>query len=212
MLAETFIRIIESQVVREVATGIIYPAVAGAGWWAWAKLRQLGAIHKAIMPNGGSSLLDRVGAIEDDLVVLRDGQRARDDANGSGEVHTFECQVDGACLYASRSLSALFGLNMDEMKGYGWLDAIDGAAERQRVQSNWMAALANSSPYRDTYRVHNRRTGERFIATAHATVSQNRNGRVLRIFGTVERVSTVRSTSEYEMDFPTDHAKHGSKA
>ncbi len=211
-MSDSLSSMLQNHIVREVVAGLVYPACAGAAWWAWAKLRQLGAIHKAIMPNGGGSLLDRVGAIEDDLVVLRDGQRARDDANGSGEVHTFECQSDGICLYASRSLAGLFGLSQEEMRGYGWLDAIDGASERQRVQANWMAALANGSPYRDTYRVHNRRTGERFIATAHATVSRNRNGKVLRIFGTVERVSRIREATDYTMDFPTEHAKHGAQA
>lgn len=203
MIAEVFLKVVENHIVREVVSGFLYPACAGAAWWAWARLRQLSALHKAIMPNGGGSLLDRVGAIEDDLVVLRDGQRARDDANASGDVHTFECQVDGSCLYASRSLAALFGLNQDEMRGYGWLDAIDGAEERQRVQSNWANALEHGSPYRDTYRVHNRRTGERFIATAHAIVSRNRNQKILRIFGTVERVSLVR-TADHHIDFPTN--------
>lgn len=190
MLAETFLKLVESNVVREVVGGVLYPAAVGSAWWALSKLRRW-----------GGSLLDRVGAIEDDLVVLRDGQRARDDANSSGDIHTFECNIDGTCVYASRSLAALFGLNQDEMLGYGWLEAISSAEERRRVQSNWQNAIATGSPYRDSYKVHNRRTGERFIATAHSVVSRNRN-KPLRIFGTVERVTAIKTDND--IDFPTE--------
>lgn len=206
MIAEAFVQLFQNHMVSEVVAAVVYPACAGAVWWAWARLRQLAAIHKAIMPNGGGSLLDRVGAIEDDLVVLRDGQRARDDANSSGDIHTFECNIDGTCVYASRSLAALFGLNQDEMLGYGWLEAVSSAEERRRVQSNWQNAINTGSPYRDSYKIHNRRTGERFIATAHSVISKNRN-KPLRIFGTVERVTTIKS--EQDIDFPTDfHNTH----
>ena len=190
MLSEIFLKVVENHMVREVVSAVIYPSVAGSVWWALAKLRRW-----------GGSLLDRVGAIEDDLVVLRDGQRARDDANSSGDIHTFECNVDGTCVYASRSMAALFGLNQDEMLGYGWLEAISSAEERRRVQGNWQNAIATGSPYRDSYKVHNRRTGERFVATAHSVVSKNRN-KPLRIFGTVERVTFIKMDDD--PDFPTE--------
>jgi PAS domain S-box-containing protein len=204
MIAEFLQHAFGSELVKQFVVVSVYPVVGGAAVWVWSSIRKLTAIHSAIIGSGGMTLPDRVTAIEDDLVVLRDGQRVRADFCGGDA--TFECDQIGNCVYVSRTLADMFGLDAHSMLGNGWLEGMEGAKERSRVANNWRAALNGSMPWLETYRVHNRKTGERFIAKAHTYVSKNRDGKILRMFGVVEKVAPHKLGEAQEDNDGTPYA------
>lgn len=204
VLAELLHQTISSEAVKQFMSVFVYPAVGGAAIWAWSNVRKLTAIHQAIMGSGGMTLPDRVTSIENDLIVLRDGQRVRADLDSCDP--SFECDAAGSCVYASRTLGELFGMPTHDMLGNGWLEAMDGATERSRVSNNWRFSMNQNTPWLETYRVHNRKTGERFLAEAHTFVSRNRDGKILRMFGVVERVEPVSKIEESSDNDSTPHS------
>lgn len=183
---------ITSEVAKTIAASIIIPAFSYGLVKAFHALRMIGAIYKTIMPNGGSGLVDRVRKIEEQVTIIRESQRWRDTVNSS-ETAMFECDASGHCIHCNIALTEMFGMTLDQMRGYGWLDAMIDSTERDRARVAWETARETNMPYRDTYKVHNRTTGERFFAHAHAYNITDKDGKILSIIGMVDKQKTIRN-------------------
>lgn len=57
---------------------------------------------------------------------------------------------DGACTWANEVICELFGLNSEEMKGYGWLTSVK-ESDRRRVHEEWRYAVDQGIPYSNHY-------------------------------------------------------------
>lgn len=64
----------------------------------------------------------------------------------------YVCRPSGECIYASVGLCTLFGLDYEDMLGYGWTLAIP-EPHRARAADNWEKHVKNHRPYQDTYPV-----------------------------------------------------------
>lgn len=190
MLAKV-IEILTTEAAKTILTAVGIPAISYIFAKAYKAVTQLSAIHRTIMPNGGKGLVDRVQKIEEQVTVIRESQRWRDTVNAS-ETAMFECDPTGSCVHVNLTMAEMFGMPEEAMRGYGWLDAMLDSTERDRVRVAWETALENRMPYRDTYRVHNRTTGERFFAHAHAHSITTKEGVVLSIIGVVEKKKTIK--------------------
>lgn len=196
---------LSNEVGKTIATTVIFPLISYGIVKLFNGVRMIGAIYKTIMPNGGSGLVDRVKNMEEQVTIIRGRERWNDTTNETSAV--FECDATGQCVHVTKSLAMMFGMTPDEMRGYGWLDAMIDSTERDRARVAWEKSRENRMPYRDTYRVHNRETGERFFAQACAHIITDKTGKVLAIVGGVEKLKTIRQdngTPDRDLSLPSD--------
>jgi len=140
--------------------------------------------------NGLSRMKESMARIESSVTVLTAGRHAMWSEFSLG---VFECDSTGSCTFASPYLSEIFGMPQSEMRGIGWLEAIDGPEERTRVLESWTRSISSRSPYSDTYKVHNRRTGDRWIMRAEAKAVIAPDGDPIYFFGKVEPIHRIRN-------------------
>lgn len=167
--------------------------VAGASWVSRRAnkllLTKMTEVHKQLSPNSGSSLHDAVVRIRDRVEILITGHRF---ILSMGQEATWECDVNGACRWASPQLCEMFGLSLDEMLGQGWLSAIDGQTERARVRREWEEAVAGNIPYQVEYRIVNKRTHERVMVKSTSFPCRV-DDKVLWFYGTCEKTYAFRT-------------------
>lgn len=89
----------------------------------------------------------------------------------------------GDCVLASLALCELWGVSHEDMKGRGWLIAIDPVEDRHKTWKVWMKAIQNELPYEATYRIKNHRTGARMSVTTIAVPVKNKNEEVVCYYG-----------------------------
>ena len=66
------------------------------------------------------------------------------------------CDKEGACTWTNEYLNNIFGLDSQEMLGFGWLTSIH-RDDRKRVNEEWMYSINNNIPYDSYYLVINSR-------------------------------------------------------
>lgn len=131
-------------------------------------------------PNGGSSMKDALDWLERKFSILECQHRTKFEGDG---VATYECDAEGKYTYVSGALAELYGMPAEQFLGTGWLRAVIGTTERERVWYNWQYAIKNGIPYEDVYTVlaHGRPLRIRTYTRAAA----KRDGRVICYFGMV---------------------------
>jgi PAS domain S-box-containing protein len=102
------------------------------------------------------------------------------------DIAQYQCNPLGQCVAVNSALCDLFGMSDKQMLVFGWLDAIDGAEERQRVRDNWQDSNEHDTPHSDTYNVENKKTGEKFICSSETLVIKDKRGPIWYV-GTVRR-------------------------
>lgn len=95
----------------------------------------------------------------------------------------YECTPDGKCIWGNEALCDLYGLDHEQVKGFGWSAAVEDS-ERDRVVATWQTALAKGIPYLDTYTIINQRTGKRSRVRTRATGYQHK-GVIILFSGSV---------------------------
>jgi PAS domain-containing protein len=133
-----------------------------------------------VAPNGGSSLRDAIDAIERRVTILAGQHRARFEGDG---LATYECDAEGQCTYASVALADMYGMTPDQFLGSGWLMAVDGPGERERVWDAWMSAIKRGIPYEDSYTVVVGK--ERRKVRTYTRAVRDKTGKALCYFGIV---------------------------
>jgi PAS domain S-box-containing protein len=99
----------------------------------------------------------------------------------------FECAPDGHCIWVNQALCDLFGLDMTQMLGEGWLSTLH-PDDIPRVAAHWQDTLKSWVPYRVRYRVL-RKGKEQINVEATASVIRNpKTGRTLSIWGRVDQL------------------------
>lgn len=184
-LAQSFVDVFRSQLIREVVSVVIYPAIAGAVVWAWQKTK---AAMNAAICGALKEIGSRLDGIEDEIVILQTSNQLRGDMCSLCMTATFEADADGRCIAVGTSLAKMFGMEHDEMLGWKWMDGISTADERKQAFDVWMSAVKSGLPYRHTFHVTNRQTGETFICEAKTKAITGKSGKVIRYFGTVTKL------------------------
>lgn len=82
-------------------------------------------------------------------------------------IGVFESDLDGRCVWCNPFLAELFGIDADNMRGYGWLSGLV-PDDRVTAQKRWRVSVEHGIPYEDTYTVENKRTSTRYRCQTRA--------------------------------------------
>lgn len=99
--------------------------------------------------NGGSTIKDQLRAIRDNMLFMWATQESQ---NAALDLPIFYCGVDGRCTKASGPLATLFGMNQQDMLGYGWMVAVH-PQDRESVAAAWRRTLVEGYPFDIDYRL-----------------------------------------------------------
>lgn len=132
----------------------------------------LGTIRAQVMPNGGSSLNDKMTRAlgmcertEHAVTLLSATVRAHYD--GDPVVAKFEANMAGGFTWASRSLLRWCNTGLEQMVGMGWTNCI-AEHDRDRVRDEWESAVAERREFHLRFALRNH-DGREFLVDASAT-------------------------------------------
>lgn len=166
---------------RALRYGVTFSRRAWGFGTRTVKLYEL--IEKELQPNGGTSLRDAVNRIEIRQLLAEQRHRAVLSANSQAY---FECDAQGACIWANREYLRLTGRTLEEIRGNGWVNAIS-ADEQDEVFEGWRHAVEQSRDYTGRFVIVTP-DGERQPVVAQSVVMFDNHGRVIGFVGTVTRV------------------------
>lgn len=147
-------------------------------------ISKISVIYEQLTPNGGSSLADKINKIKDKVTISEMRQQI---VWANLAIGYYECNKEGECTYANNNLCEMFGLSPEQMKGKGWLRAIDGEEERLKVWQIWQNAIKNHLPYEVHYKIRNRKTQEVINCITTAYTCLDDKNEAIYYFGTVEK-------------------------
>ena len=111
------------------------------------------------------------------------------------KIPIWECDLSGKCIWANKYLLDLFGMDLENVLDFGWLNALH-PDDIQTTNSKWLKSIEMGVPYKARYRVVNKKTGENiFCQTASFKISDE-NGVALSFLGVVEPISKEIYKSE----------------
>lgn len=198
---EAFVNTLASDFGRHVANVVIYPALVALGFKILQIGRRVYEIHQCFLPKNGESITDRIKGVENEVTVIRKGLHWKDSIS-TQETAMFELSPTGDCVHANRAMSNLLGLTREQLLGRGWLEAMIDTAERERAREALETAVKHNMPFRDTWRIHNRETGERFIGTVGTQMIRNKVGDKLLMFGSLEKTRCMREEERTNAAIP----------
>lgn len=70
------------------------------------------------------------------------------------KIGMYICNKEGSCTWTNEYLNNIFGLDSQEMLGFGWLASIH-QSDRKRVNEEWLYAIDNKIPYDSSYFITN---------------------------------------------------------
>lgn len=141
--------------------------------------RLLEEILKEYKPNGGGSMRDALNRLEDRItrtqqytkLILR-MHRISDEYQG---LATFVTDEEGRCTYANSHYLDIVGLTFEEMREYGWKNAME-AEEKERVWDQWLEAVEEQRDFHMAVNYRNYRTGKLMCCKVDAYVVKNEDG------------------------------------
>ena len=101
----------------------------------------------------------------------------------------FECAPDGHCIWVNQALCDLFGLDMTQMLGEGWLSTLH-PDDIPRVAAHWHDTIKSWVPYRVRYRVLRKGTDAINVEATASVIRNPKTGRTLSIWGRVDELKT----------------------
>lgn len=134
--------------------------------------------------NGGNSFKDKLVQIGRDVDHIKGRQTA---IIQELPVAMFENNESGVCVYVNRTLCELLGLERDDSLGTGWTKAI----HRDNISvffHKWDSFIKYGKNFNDTFKMINVQTSEVFEAQITATKVPDKNGEIISIVGSIEKV------------------------
>lgn len=107
----------------------------------------------------------------------------------------YECDMDGKCTWTNAALQKLWGLNADQLLGYGWLSGLH-PDDTKRIEHDWMDTIKHWVPYKTRYRVVHPETGKETLVEAIAQVIMNHEEQPMCIWGKVTKVKQTKDKEE----------------
>lgn len=97
------------------------------------------------------------------------------------KIGIFISGVDGKYLFTNEAFNELFGLDSQEMIGFGWLQSVQ-YNDRKKVHEEWLYAVKEGIEYNASYTIINHRTQEEIpIMVAASPVFNDKNEKVCHI-------------------------------
>ena len=103
-------------------------------------------------------------------------------------VAMWECNAAGECIWVNAACADMFGMPREKMLGRGWTTAI-APGHGVRAWRSFQDAINGGVPYRENYPII---VDHKIInVTSRGDVLADSEGKILRIFGTVEPTETM---------------------
>lgn len=167
--------------------------LAAAGGIAVAARKRITAIVRALViaddfhTQFGAEAAATIREILDDVTRSQTVQQLRQRiAERHLRVGVYVCGPDGRCNWSNEWLAEAFGIDRDQMRGYGWLNAI-ATDERMQAIERWKYAVNNGTPYVDEYTITNTRSGKTWRAQTEAFAIQEQGGVVCYVGYVVQK-------------------------
>lgn len=180
----------------------------GVGRWTWAHLKAayracaglveaVHAIKKEVLPNGGSSISDRVSKTDATLSAMsKRGARVAatvETLADSSKWPMFRTDERGGCTWINEAFFALTGRTMDQMRGMnGLLVVVE--EDRGRVTEEWESAVELERDFELDYRIYGNGNRSHITVRCHAQVF--RDEATGKFLGHVGRVRPLRNISD----------------
>lgn len=153
-----------------------------------------------LSPNGGGSLVDKVGnimhklhEIHEDTKLIKHKQKT---VSYLDLQPIFECDENGYNIFVNKKWCEITGLEEEEALGYGWINAIH-PTDRQRVHEEWSRTIKADSQISSKYRLYNAKTTQIISVKSLAKIERDRNGDILFIIGTFEILPDIKTKTLY---------------
>ena len=138
--------------------------------WFWPKMQSWGknmAMAEDLRKNFGDDVGGKLRTILTDYNgMLGQLEMRASTIESQAGVGIYVCDANtGECRVINHVLAEMFGMDREEMKGWGWTVAVVNA---EAVRQKWITTCKLGIPYHDTYEVENQRTKERFFVQTGA--------------------------------------------
>jgi PAS domain S-box-containing protein len=158
---------------------------------AWVKkaedtIAKVDVMSKALGPNGGASLYDKITATEERSQLT--GVRT-DWLCDQLDRPSFECAPDGANVRINSSFTNQFGYSAAEMLGQRWVRMVLGD-DRDRVMTEWTHAIDDQRMFESTYRAITRAGVAMRVRVVAEPQPHPQTGKVIRWLGRIEIVKS----------------------
>ena len=144
--------------------------------------RKIDIIFSEMTPNGGSSIKDDVKEIRQEIIIVRERQRA---LAADGAEAIFETDATGNYIWVNRTYTRLVGRDISEVLGHGWQNTI-APEDQERVITEWYKAVKEHREFSDTFD-YVRTSGTRITCKVRS-IKLTHKGTLL---GYIGRVSTI---------------------
>lgn len=112
-------------------------------------------LHDSLGPNADAQIIN---ALEEGSKIRAELLLRMQLVERHLDIGVYLCDADGKCVFASSILCEQFGLDSQEMLGFGW-SAVIPTKQRQRVVEYWQSCVSGGIPYSDQYEINNAVTG-----------------------------------------------------
>lgn len=137
-------------------------------------------------PNGGSTMRDAIDRIEKRLIITE--QRERIVLN-KANLHLFECDGAGKCIWANHSFLNLVGRDFEEVSGRGWENFVH-PDDRERIIDEFKIANDHLRDAEANYRIVNKETRREIRVSSHANIMLNSKNEII---GWMKEIKLVHS-------------------
>lgn len=140
--------------------------------------------------NGGKSIKDAIIRIESNL--LSNEQRTRAILSHL-PYPIFESDKDGKCIWVNKEYQRLVGKDLNELRGYGWVNAI-ASEDRDRVIFEWDLAVKQNREFTSKYYIINT-NDQRVLVLCHTSMIYGKNDTITNFIGYLEPIGVINDPS-----------------
>ena len=111
-------------------------------------MEKIDKIFDELTPNGGTSIKDKIDHIDINLSLFQQVQEAM---AADTKAALFRTDSLGNCVYVNRTYTRTVGLNVSEILGHGWQNAI-AEEDREKVVAEWYKSVKENREYSQEFR------------------------------------------------------------
>lgn len=116
------------------------------------------------------------------------------------KIGIYICDLDGKCTWTNDYINDMFGLDSNEMKGNGWLQAVH-PSDRQRTNNEWQYAIKNKIAFNCEYTICNRKNRLSIKVLAEAVAVLNDKDEIQCYVGYLD----IMGEAPLKCNFTKDH-------
>lgn len=176
---------VEGIVIAGAAGGTVYSFYRASSWATGRILRTLrvgDGLHHHFGDSPAAAIRELVAELQ--ASDTEQGIRQWIAENHLG-IALFVSDPEGRVTWTSPRFCDLFGLDSQQSLDFGWLAAVD-ADEKDRVHSDWIGAVENERPYKESYTLTRDGRGRPTDVTSEAWPARDREHVIVMWVGVVK--------------------------